>query len=80
MTHNLFAPEPARPWRPRTQLAPHSSAPQSNIAAQYYISPEWAQLRAAMMAALQDFPEAAQSLTRALQTHRVFPDSHAPTP
>ena len=63
----------------RIQLAPHSHI--RNLAAdsrcQSYDSPDWWHLRAAIMKALQDFPEARDCLVRALRELHALQDPHA---
>jgi hypothetical protein len=68
-------------WRPRGELAanPPSAAQTGSIAAQFYQSPDWWHLRASIMAALQDFPDARESLIRALRSLHDLEKSDAPT-
>ena len=69
---------PASGLRPRrANLAPgfhHNSTSAPN----YYDSPDWWQLRAAIMKALQDFPEARDSVVRALRDLHALQDPNAP--
>ena len=51
---------------------------QSAIAPKYYDSPDWWQLRAAIMKAHQDFPEARDSVVRALRELHALQDPNAP--
>ena len=55
------------PLRRRANLAPGFSHNSTPPAPNYYDSPDWWQLRAALMKALQDFPEARDSVVRALR-------------
>jgi hypothetical protein len=55
------------PLRRRANLAPGASHNSTAPAPNYYDSPDWWQLRAALMKALQDFPEARDSVVRALR-------------
>ena len=70
---------PASGPRPlRANLTPgfrHHSTPAPN----YYDSPDWWQLRTAIMKALQDFPEARDSVVRALRELHALQESNAPT-
>lgn len=63
-----FSPNPAPAWRPRGELAPDASpAHPSSLASQFFASPDWRRLRASIMSALEPYPDARQSLARALQ-------------
>ena len=53
-------------------------SPQSSPAANYYDSPDWWQLRSAIMKALQDFPEARDSVVRALRDLHALQEPDAP--
>ena len=66
------------PLRRRANLTPgfsHYSAP---LAPNYYDSSDWWQLRAAIMKALHDFPEARDSVARALRELHALQESNAP--
>ena len=63
----------------RVQTNPGYRDPSSAIAPNYYDSPDWWQLRAALMKALQDFPEARDSVVRALRELHALQESNAPT-
>ena len=62
----------------RVQTNPGHREP-SAVAPNYYDSPDWWQLRAAIMKALQDFPEARDSVVRALRELHALQDPNAPT-
>jgi hypothetical protein len=67
-------------WRPHGLLAANPPGAQTgSVAAQFYQSPDWWHLRASNMAALQDFPDARESLIRALHSLRDLEKSDAPT-
>ncbi len=67
------------PLRRRANLTPgfshHSAPPAPN----YSDSPDWWQLRLAIMKALQEFPEARDSVVRALRDLHALQDPNAPT-
>jgi hypothetical protein len=68
-------------WSPRGILAASPAAdPPGAIAVQFYQSPDWGHLRAAIMTALQDFPDARESLLRAIRSMPDLEKSDAPTP
>ena len=57
------------PSRRRSKLAPTARpAPPSPLANPFFASPDWWGLRAAIMKALQDFPEARDSVLQALRS------------
>ena len=56
----------------RSKLAPAARAPQSCSIAD---SPDWWRLRAAIMKALQEFPEARDTVVRALRSLGALKDS-----
>ena len=59
----------------RSKLAPAAQTLQSSsIADQYYNSPDWWRLRAAIMKALQNFLEARDSVVRALRSLHALED------
>ena len=62
----------------RVQTNPGYRDP-SAIAPNYSDSPDWWQLRAALMKALQDFPEARDSVVRALRELHALQDPNAPS-
>jgi hypothetical protein len=70
---------PASAPRPlRGNLFPgarHGSTPAPN----YYDSPDWWQLRAAIMKALLDFPEARDTVVRALRELHALQEADAPS-
>ena len=59
-----LASAPSRPSRSKLAL----TAPSSPLANPFFASPDWWRLRAAIMKALQDFPEARESVLRALRS------------
>jgi hypothetical protein len=73
-SHNP-APDPPRPLRSKLfpGACPQSLSPTPN----YYDSADWWQLRAAIMKALQDFPEARDSVVRALRDLHALQDPDA---
>jgi hypothetical protein len=71
--HNQV-PDPPR--SKRNKSAP--GAPQSPAPDNYYNSADWWQLRSAIMKALQDFPEARDSVVRALRDLHALQDPNAP--
>ena len=80
MKPNVFAPDAIRNWQSRGQLASVVAVPKGGAAAQHHNSTEWQRLRAAMMTALQDYPEARDSLVRALGSLDALEDSHDARP
>jgi hypothetical protein len=62
----------------RVQTNPSHRDP-SAVAPNYYDSPDWWQLRAALMKALLDFPEARDSVVRALRELHALQEANAPT-
>ena len=65
----------AAPQR-RAKTNPGAST-SSKVAANYYDSADWWQLRAAIMKALQDFPEARDSVVRALRALHALQEPDA---
>ena len=61
----------------RVQTNPGHRDP-SAVAPNYYDTPDWWQLRAAIMKALRDFPEARDSVVRALRELHALQDPNAP--
>jgi hypothetical protein len=66
------------PLRRRANLAPGASHHSTAPAPSYYDSPDWWQLRVAIMKALQDFPDARDSVVRALRDLHALQDPNAP--
>jgi hypothetical protein len=67
-------------WRPRGELAAHPPGAQTgSVAAQFYQSQDWWHLRASIMTALQNFPDARESLIRALRSVHDLEEPNAPT-
>ena len=62
----------------RANSVPGANAQSSSLPANYYNSPDWWQLRSAIMKALQDFPEARDSVVRALRDLHALQDPNAP--
>jgi hypothetical protein len=62
----------------RVQTNPGYRDP-SAVVPNYYDSPDWWQLRAALMKALQDFPEARDNVVRALRELHALQEANAPT-
>ena len=62
----------------RGNAAPIARAQSSSPARNYYDSADWWQLRSAIMKALQDFPEARDSVVRALRDLHALQDPDAP--
>ena len=72
---------PNRPaWQPRGKIAVTATAPPGSAAAQFYQSADWWQLRASIMTALQDYPDARESLVQTLRSLGDLDKSNAPTP
>ena len=63
----------------RVQTNPGYRDPSSAVAPNYYDSPDWWQLRAAIMKALQDFPEARDNVVRALRYLHALQEADAPS-
>ena len=63
----------------RGKPTPGANAQSISPAARYYDSADWWQLRAAIMKALQDFPEARDSVVRALRDLNALQDPDAST-
>ena len=72
----IFLDNPASSAPPtrRAKTNPGASTP---AAPNYYDSADWWQLRAAIMKALQDFPEARDSVVRALRALHALQDPDA---
>jgi hypothetical protein len=77
MTNDQFSPDSAPRWKRRSELSAAVRATQAP-APDYYSSQEWWRLRAAIMKALQDFPEARESVLTALRTLNALKDSDGP--
>jgi hypothetical protein len=71
----LDNPDPSAPPTRRAKTNP--GARSTAAAPSYYDSPDWWQLRAAIMKALQDFPEARDSIVRALRELHALQESDA---
>jgi hypothetical protein len=69
-----FSPDSAPRWRCRSKL----SAVGRTAALNYYSSPDWWRLRAAIMKALQDFPEARENVVNALRSLNALKDPKGP--
>jgi len=68
-------------WQPRGKLTPRAhGAPSETLAARFYQSSEWGHLRASIMTALQDYPDARESLVRALRSLQDLDKSNVPVP
>ena len=74
-----YSPDSTSPRTLRGKSAPGANAQSSSPAARYYDSADWWQLRAAIMKALQDFPEARDSVVRALRDLNALQDPDAST-
>ena len=76
----IIFPNPASgpPRLIRGKAAPGARAQSSSSARNYYDSADWWQLRSAIMKALQDFPEARDSVVRALRDLHALQDPDAP--
>jgi hypothetical protein len=72
----LYNPASDPPRLIRGQVA-HGTRTQSP-ASNYYDSADWWQLRSAILKALQDFPEARDSVIRALRDLHALQDPDAP--
>ena len=72
-----FSPDSGSRWQRRSKLSATGRAAQPS-SPDYYSSPEWWRLRAAIMKALQDFPEARESVVTALRTVNALKDSDGP--
>ena len=68
------------PYSIRGKTAPNTGAQSSPLHANYYDSADWWQLRSAIMKALHDFPEARDSVARALRELHALQEPDAPTP
>ena len=79
MTH-LLNTVSSQPRPARSKLVPHSQVrnPAAGALYQSYDSPDWWRLRAALMKALRDFPEARSSVVQALQSLQQDPDASTP--
>jgi len=76
MTTDQFSPDSNPRRKRRSKLSAFGRTPQS-LAPEYSSSPDWWRLRAAIMKALQDFPEARESVVTALRTLHAMKDSDA---
>ena len=61
MTTDQFCPDTSPRRKRRSKLSAFGRTPQS-LAPEYSSSPDWWRLRAAIMKALQDFPDARESV------------------
>ena len=78
MKNDFYHHDPELPWRQRAPQEPETSAPNTGPAAQFYASPDWVSLRATLMTALHDYPDARASLAQALLSlSQANPDPHA---
>ena len=68
------------PCRRRAKTVPGARPQSPSVSINYYDSADWWQLRAAIMKALQDFPEARDSVIRALRNLNALQDPDASTP
>ena len=73
----LENPPSSAPLIRRAKTNPGAS---SSVAPDYYNSSDWWQLRAAIMKALHDFPEARDSVARSLRALHALQDPDASTP
>ena len=78
MKYILDNSESGAPRPRRVQSNPAHRSQSSTPAPNYYDSPDWWQLRAAIMKALQDFPEARDNVVRALRDLHALQDPNAP--
>jgi hypothetical protein len=76
----LFNPASGEPTTRRVQHNPRHQSPSAAAGPDYYNSSDWWQLRAAIMKALYDFPEARDSVIRALRDLHALQEADAPTP
>ena len=74
----LYNPASAQLHPTCNKLASGGLQQSSLVAAFYYDSADWWQLRSAIMKALQDFPEARDSVVRALRDLHALQDPDAP--
>lgn len=79
MRIDLHNPGATQPRTLRGKFAPGANAPSSSPADRFYDSADWWRLRAAIMKALQDFPEARDSVVRALRDLHALQDPDAST-
>jgi hypothetical protein len=77
MIQVFYSQAPDSPSLARSKSDPGAHA-QSSPAANFYDSADWWQLRSAIMKALQDFPEARDSVVRALRDLHALQDPNAP--
>ena len=70
-----FTPDSAPRWQRRGKLSVSGRATSPDP--DYYSSPAWWRLRAAIMKALQDFPQARESVVTALRTLNALEDPDA---
>jgi hypothetical protein len=78
MTTDPFSPDSAPRWKRRSKLSSAGQTSQSP-APDFYTSPEWWRLCATIMKALQNFPEARESVVTALRTLNALKDPDGPT-
>jgi hypothetical protein len=74
MTTDPFSPDSSPRRKRRSKLSAFGRTPQS-LAPEYSSSPDWWRLRAAIMKALQDFPDARESVVNALRTLDALKES-----
>ena len=72
-----FTPDSAPRWKRRGKLSASGRATSPDP--DYYSSPDWWHLRAAIMKALQDFPQARESVVTALRAVNALEDPDGPT-
>ena len=77
---SLFNPVSGEPNPRRAQHNPRHQSPSAAVGPDFYNSSDWWQLRAAIMKALHDFPEARDSVARALRELHALQEPDAPTP
>ena len=77
MKTDPFTPDSTQRWKRRSKLSAAAQATQSPTP-DCYSCPEWWRLRAAIMKALQDFPQARESVITALRTLNALKDSDGP--
>ena len=74
MMTDPFSPDSATSWKRRSKLSAVGQASSPD----YYSSPDWWRLRAAIMKALQDFPQARESVVTALRAVNALEDPDGP--
>jgi hypothetical protein len=76
----IFLDNPPSSAPPTRRAKTNRGASPTPAAPDYYNSSDWWQLRAAIMKALHDFPEARDSVVRALRDLHALQDPDASTP